>query len=228
MGGVPVGVGSPSVPGASSSEPRERAVVVDELALARAGITAVLRARGIDVVAQTRSGREAASAVVLESADLVVIGAPADVPVVDTVRRIARLRPVPAMIVLLPPAHEHELRYLLALGAAGVALRSGDVDELGSVVDAVMKGDRLVASGLHGALAGAVRPPPGDDDDLLTSREREVLALVAEGRSNREIASALSVTLATVKSHLVRIYAKLEASNRNEALGRAVARGLLR
>ena len=55
-----------------------------------------------------------------------------------------------------------------------------------------------------------------------------MLACLAQGRSNREIAAALSVTLATVKSHLVRIYAKLEAGNRNEALGRAVALGLLR
>jgi len=56
---------------------------------------------------------------------------------------------------------------------------------------------------------------------------REVLACLAQGRSNREIAAALSVTLATVKSHLVRIYTKLEASNRNEALGRALALGML-
>ena len=54
-----------------------------------------------------------------------------------------------------------------------------------------------------------------------------MLACLAQGCSNREIAATLSVTLATVKSHLVRIYAKLEASNRNEALGRAVALGIL-
>jgi ATP/maltotriose-dependent transcriptional regulator MalT len=65
-------------------------------------------------------------------------------------------------------------------------------------------------------------------DELLTAREREVLVLLAEGRSNRDIAVDLSVTLATVKSHLVRIYAKLDAKNRNEALGRAVALGVLR
>ena len=55
-----------------------------------------------------------------------------------------------------------------------------------------------------------------------------MLACLAQGLANREIATTLSVTLATVKSHLVRIYAKLEAGNRNEALGRAVALGLLR
>ena len=96
------------------------------------------------------------------------------------------------------------------------------------VVDAARKGDRTSSPALHGALSGAVALPALDDRtaEVLTSREREVLVLLAEGRSNREIAAALSVTLATVKSHLVRIYAKLEASNRNEALARAVVLGL--
>jgi ATP/maltotriose-dependent transcriptional regulator MalT len=82
---------------------------------------------------------------------------------------------------------------------------------------------------LHGALTGQVRLRPLADrqEELLSAREREVLVLLAEGRTNREIAASLSVTLATVKSHLVRIYAKLEASNRNECLGRAVSLGLL-
>ena len=57
---------------------------------------------------------------------------------------------------------------------------------------------------------------------MLSPREREVLVLLAEGRSNREIASAMTVTVATVKTHLVHIYAKLGAGNRNEALGRAL------
>lgn len=206
------------------------AIVVDELALVRAGITGVLEARGIDVVAQTRSGRELVSLATIEHPDLVVVGAPADLDVADVVRRLVRLRPHPEIVVLLPPAHEHVVRYLLALGASGIALRTVDPEELGTVVDAAGKGDRYVAPALHHALSGAVALPALDDrvDDVLTSREREVLVLLAEGRSNREIAGALSVTLATVKSHLVRIYAKLEASNRNEALGRAVALGLLR
>jgi LuxR family maltose regulon positive regulatory protein len=74
-----------------------------------------------------------------------------------------------------------------------------------------------------------VRPRPLAErtPDVLSSREREVLVLLAEGRTNREIATSLSVTVATVKSHLVRIYSKLEAANRNEALGRAVSLGLL-
>jgi DNA-binding NarL/FixJ family response regulator len=206
------------------------AVVADELGLVRAGITAVLEGRGIDVIAQTRSGREVVSVATVDRPDLVVVGAPADLDVVDVSRRLVRLRPHPDIIVLLPPAHEHVVRYLLALGIAGIALRTVDAEELGAVVDAARKGGPYVAASLHHALAGAVALPALDERtaDVLTGREREVLVLLAEGRNNREIAAALSVTLATVKSHLVRIYSKLEAGNRNEALGRAVALGLIR
>jgi DNA-binding NarL/FixJ family response regulator len=209
---------------------RECAIVADELGLVRAGISGVLEARGIEVVAQTRSGRELVSLATMEHPDLVVLGAPADLDVADVVRRLVRLRPHPEIVVLLPPAQEHVVRYLLGLGAAGIGLRSIDVDELGVVVDAARKGDRFVAAALHGALSGAVALPALDERtvDVLTSREREVLVLLAEGRTNREIASELSVSLATVKSHLVRLYSKLEVSNRNEALGKAVALGLIR
>jgi DNA-binding NarL/FixJ family response regulator len=209
---------------------RECAIVADELGLVRTGITAVLEARGIEVVAETRSGRELVSLATVDHPDLVVVGAPADLSVEDVVTRLVRLRPHPAIVVLLPPAHEHVVRYLLALGASGVALRTIDADELGVVVDAARKGGRHVASALHHALSGAVALPALDDRtaEVLTAREREVLVLLAEGRTNREIAAALSVTLATVKSHLVRIYAKLEANNRNVALGKAVALGLIR
>ncbi|HEY5172697.1 MAG TPA: response regulator transcription factor [Acidimicrobiia bacterium] len=206
------------------------AIVADELALVRAGITVVLEARGIDVVAQTRSGRELVRLATMERPALVVVGPPADLDVTGVVRRLVRLRPHPQIVVLLPPAHEHAVRYLLALGVAGIALRTVDADELGVVVDAARKGERHVVAGLHRALSGAVGLPALDDrtDDVLTAREREVLVLLAEGGTNREIAGALCVTLATVKSHLVRIYTKLDAGNRNEALGRAVALGLLR
>jgi DNA-binding NarL/FixJ family response regulator len=206
------------------------AVVADELALVRAGIAAVCEARGVEVIAQTRSGKDLVTVAAVDRPDLVVLGAPADLPVADVVRRLAKLRPQPTTVVLLPPGHEHQVGYLLALGARAIVLRAVDVDELGAAIDAVRKGNQYVASALHGALTGAVKLPPlaEQTDDVLTAREREVLVLLAEGRTNREIAGALSVTLATVKSHLVRIYAKLEANNRNEALGRAVSLGLLR
>ena len=109
-----------------------------------------------------------------------------------------------------------------------MALRAGSAEDLAAVIGSALKGEQHVVAALQSALASAdglrLTEPA---NDVLSSREREVLACLAQGRSNREIATALSVTLATVKSHLVRIYAKLEASNRNEAINRAVVLGLL-
>lgn len=208
----------------------QRALVADELALARLGVISVLHAQGVDVIAETHSGREAVSVASIERPDLVVIGLPADLSVADTVRRCSKLRPMPALVVLLGTGDEHLVGYLVALGTHGIALRSGSAEDLAAVIGSALKREHHVVAGLHGALAGAVRPRPlGEQpNELLSAREREVLACLAQGRSNREIAEVLSVTLATVKSHLVRIYAKLEAGNRNEALSRAVALGLLR
>ena len=208
----------------------DAAIVVDELALDRAGIASVCTTRGIDIAAATRSGRDAVSFASVERPDLVVVGAPADLSAVDVVRRLVRLRPQPAIVVLLSPAQESTVSYFLALGVRAIGLRSTEPDELGELVDAARKGGQHVVPALHAALTGAVKLAPlaDRDDELLSAREREVLVLLAEGRTNREIAAALSITVATVKSHLVRIYGKLEASNRNEALGRAVSLGLLR
>ena len=207
------------------------ALVVDEMALVRTGITAVLHDRGIEAVTETRSAKEAVSLATFDHPDVVICGVPADVPPADTVRRLAALRPRPAIVALLPPANDHQVAYAVALGARGVTLRTAEAEEVGDAIDAAMKETTgaYVAPALQAALRGAVKPPPLADraDPLLSAREREVLVLLAQGRNNREIASALSVTLATAKSHLVRIYAKLDAKNRNEALGRAVELGLL-
>ena len=208
----------------------QRAIVGDELELARLGVSAVLRAQGLEVVAETHSGRELASVAAFEQPDLVVVGQPADLTLVDTVRRVLRVRPRPPVVALVAAGQEDVVGMLVALGTRGIALRSGSADELAVVFASVLKGEPYVVPALHPALAGAVKPRPLAErtTELLSTREREVLACLAQGRSNREIAEALSVTLATVKSHLARIYAKLGASNRNDCLGRAVSLGLLR
>lgn len=208
----------------------QRAIVADELELARLGVTAVLRAQGLDVIAETHSGRELASVAAFEQPDLVVVGQPADLTLIDTVRRVMRVRPAPPVVALLASGQEHLVAGLVAMGTRGLALRAGSADELAVVIASVLKGEPYIVPGLQSALAGAVKPRPLDErtPELLSTREREVLACLAQGRSNREIAAALSVTLATVKSHLVRIYAKLGATNRNECLGRAVSLGLLK
>jgi DNA-binding NarL/FixJ family response regulator len=206
-----------------------RAIVVDELALMRLGVTAVLEPLGIDVVAETHSGRELVSLTAVEQPELVVIGTPADLPLVDVVERLRRRT---MMVGLVTRASEQDVGLLVALGIDGIALRNGRTEELATVVERVCKGEKVVVPALLPALAGRLRlrtqtDGEGGEHVPLTFREREVLAFLAEGRTNREIAGALSVSVATIKSHLVHIYDKLGAANRNEAIGRAVAAGLL-
>jgi DNA-binding NarL/FixJ family response regulator len=204
------------------------AVVVDELALVRAGIVATLRDRGFDVLAETHAAREAVRLLGIDPGALVVLGTPADLTLGEAAKRVCSLRPSPRVVALVPPAPDRLVGYLVAVGVGAVVPRTTPVDDLAAAFDAVVKGVPHVADGLLGALSGTVRPVFGDaSDPMLSPREREVLVLLAEGRSNREIASTMAVTVATVKTHLVHVYAKLGAGNRNEALGRALSLGLL-
>jgi len=212
-------------------ETEPTAVVVDDVALVRLGVCAVLEPLGITVAAETAAGRDVPRLVTDHHADLVVIGSVADVVGVDLVRRIREVAPTICIVALLPRTRRDELSALLSLDVDALVVRTISTEEFAVTVDRARGGERVVSPALLSALVGAVAPTepaePDPEDPALTVREREVLALLAEGRSNREIAGALYVTLATVKTHLAHIYGKLGARNRNEALGRAVSLGLL-
>jgi DNA-binding NarL/FixJ family response regulator len=208
---------------------RRTAVVADELALVRLGLASVLGEVGVDVVAETPGGREAAELLRLHDAEVVVIGAPSDMPVAAAVRRARASGAAAKIIALLGAGQIGTVAAVVEAGADGVTLRGAATVDLVAAMGEVLAGRRhvsaVLSSGLVGQLESVVAPESGND--LLTYREREVLALLAGGATNREIASTLSVTIATVKSHLVHVYAKLEVRNRQEALSRAVGLGLL-
>ncbi|MDQ1466169.1 MAG: hypothetical protein QOH10_584 [Actinomycetota bacterium] len=210
---------------------RRSAVVVDELALVRLGLATLLRALEVDVVAESPGGREGVELVQMHEPRLVVIGAPADMPAVEAVRRARAALDRAVIFALLGVGQVGSVAAVLDAGSDGVALRGAPPDDLVQALGAVLAGQRHVAPMLSAGLVGKLEPAVPDagerGHDLLTYREREVLALLAGGATNREIATTLSVTVATVKSHLVHVYAKLEVRNRNDALSRAVALGLL-
>ncbi|HZR14034.1 MAG TPA: response regulator transcription factor [Acidimicrobiia bacterium] len=211
------------------SEREHRAVVADDVALLRLGIAAVLEPLGFDIVAESSLGRPVPKLAEDGAVDLVVLGAVADLPLAEIVKRCKQVPEPPLVLVLVPRTHRDELGALLSYDANGLVVRNLPTEELALSVERVMKGERVVAPALLSTLVGAMGPVNDEavDESSLTVREREVLALLAEGQSNREIASSLYVSLPTVKTHLAHIYAKLGAKNRNEALGRAVALGLL-
>ena len=198
-------------------------VVADVVPLVRTGLSALLADAGYRVVAREGSARDVAKAVVEHGPALVVVGVVNDLTVQELARQVREGAAGVRLVVLLNRAPRDTLAELLAVDVDGLLARAIDPDALMVAIDRVMGGERYIDPQL---LAGDV-----PDEDLeptsLTAREREVLGLLATGSSNREIASALFVSLPTVKTHLAHIYEKLEARNRNEALGRAMSLGLL-
>jgi DNA-binding NarL/FixJ family response regulator len=204
------------------------AVIVDQWELVTLGISAVLAEHGIVTVATTADARLGVRAAREHRVDVLVLGATAQGSPVDTAHHAVRLTPRPAVVALVSGADHAELGQLIAEGVDALLVRSASSDELGEAISRIRKGERYVAPALLSSLVGAVAPVLDADGDMaLTSRERDVLACLAQGRTNRQIATDLFVGVETVKSHLSRLYAKLEATNRHDAVARALAAGLL-
>jgi DNA-binding NarL/FixJ family response regulator len=200
-------------------------VVVDATPMLRAGIAGTLRADGFEIAGETAAATEVVELVARHQAAFTVIGTMPDAPVVELVRRLRAQPEPPRIVILLGRVAPEAIAELLSLEVAGMVPRSIDAAGLVSVVRRALAGERVVDPGILVSESATEAEP--EIASSLTDREREVLVLLAEGHSNREIASSLYVSLPTVKTHLAHIYAKLGAKNRNEALGRAVAGGLL-
>jgi DNA-binding NarL/FixJ family response regulator len=204
----------------------EAAVVVDQWALVRLGITAVLGTVGMDVVAEEASARDGLLRARTLEPSLLVLGATSDLSMAEAVGQARQLPVRPRVLLLVSALAPADLSELMALGPEGVLVRSAGADELRDAVERLRAGERVVAPALVGAVMDGLQTGEADAGPL-TTKELEVLAKLAEGRSNQQIAEVLFVTPATVKTHLSHIYAKLGVANRREALARAVALGLL-
>ncbi len=209
-----------------------KVVVVDPLPLFRAGAVAALTAGGVPVVGEAIDLDKGIELVRAERASVLLLGGASIEEVIDAVGAV----PSCAVVVLLAQPSRSELVELLGTGIAGFALRSLTAEELVATVAAAAQGrapagGRAVEPVFVPLLVGFAQPeaPPDSSNGgpVLTLKEREILAQLARGASNKAIAEALFVTPATVKTHLAHIYAKLGARSRHEALTQAFATGIL-
>lgn len=212
----------------------QTAVVADEWPLVRLGIAQALRARGVAVVAEVDQGLVALSKARAGAVTYLILGAVRDAPIADVVARASAEESGLQVIVLLDQATREVLGAVAGAGARALLVRSVSPEELGTSLDRVDRGERVVSPALLPLLVGQFEAiadgegrTAGTTVGGLTRREIEVLARLAAGGSNREIAEALYVTEATVKTHLAHIYGKLGVVDRQAALARAVALGLL-
>jgi DNA-binding NarL/FixJ family response regulator len=139
---------------------------------------------------------------------------------VEATARITSRSPAPAVLVVTMVDDDDTVVAALRAGARGYVLKGAPGEEIVAAVRAVAAGGAVFGAGVAGqvlALTGESRTSAAADDDDLTERERQVLALVAEGMSNAQIARRLDLSLKTVQNYVSRILDKLQVSDRTQA-----------
>ncbi len=209
--------------------PPTRLMVVDDHDLARSGLIAILgSADDLEVVAEAKTGREAIDLARTALPDVVLMDVRMpDMDGLEATRRIKDERPRTAVIIVTSHESPEYLRQAVDAGAAGYLLKDVTRERLVDAVRDVAGGGSFIErQTLRGVLTHVRTNRHGHAPQALTKREREILALVAEGLSNREIAERLVLSPETVKSHVAAILSKLDLSDRTQAAVYAVRNGL--
>ncbi|MFE5032029.1 response regulator [Streptomyces sp. 900105755] len=215
-----------------------RVVIADDQQMVRQGFTVLLNAQpGIEVVGQAVDGLDAVAKVAELTPDVVLmdIRMP-ELGGIEATRRIAGAHPHIKVLVLTTFDLDEYVYEALRSGASGFLLKDASADKLAEAVRVVAAGDALLAPGITRRLitqfsqldGGGVRAPLKARIADLTERETEVLALIAQGLSNAEIAARLVVAEQTVKTHVSRILVKLGLRDRTQAAVFAYESGLVR
>ncbi|WP_020076921.1 response regulator transcription factor [Cryocola sp. 340MFSha3.1] len=216
-----------------TGEARIRVAVADDQAIIRDGLVTVLGLLpDIEVVGEAADGEEAVALAVAAHPDVLLMDL--RMPVLDGAGATARVRevaPETAVLILTTYADDESIVGALRAGARGYLTKDAGRAELAAAVRAVASGQTTLApevgARVIGALTGAAPAPVAEVDAAgallarfpsLTRREAEVLALIGDGLSNAEIARSLFVSVATVKTHINAIFAKLAVRDRAQAI----------
>lgn len=204
-----------------------RILVADDHAILRAGLRALLEQRpDAEVVAEAATVAEAVALATGLRPDVVLMDlrfAGSERTGVDATREIRALVDPPAVLVLTSYDTDHEILRAVEAGASGYLLKDTPPDELWAGIVAAAAGETALSPRVANRLMTRLATP----SSRLTPRELEVLAAVARGLSNREVARELFLSEATVKSHLVQVFDKLGVRSRTAAVAQARARGMI-
>uniref|UniRef100_A0A942SXW6 Response regulator transcription factor n=1 Tax=Neobacillus citreus TaxID=2833578 RepID=A0A942SXW6_9BACI len=204
-----------------------RLVIADDHPVVRAGLHALLDgADDIDVVGEAATPDEAAALASSLNPDLVLMDLQfgQEHTGADATRQIRAAEAAPYVLVLTNYDSDGDILSAVEAGASGYLLKDAPPDELLAAVRAAAAGESALAPAVAGRLMARMRAPQVS----LSVREIEVLRLVANGASNTDVAAQLHITDATVKSHLVHVFSKLNVSSRTAAVSEARALGILR
>ena len=211
---------------------KTRLMIVDDHEVVRMGLRAALEVEpDFAVVAEAANGREAIEKAKAHQPDIVLMDVRMEgMGGIEACREIRSELPETKVLMLTSFAEEETVVAALLAGAAGYVLKNVARARLLEALRSVARGETLLDSkvtrGVVDKLIGA-HAQASDEDDELTAREREVLVLVAQGATNKEIAAKLVVSDNTARNHVSHILAKLGFSRRSEAAAYAVKKGLV-
>lgn len=207
-----------------------RVLVVDDHPVVRNGLTGMFNgAPDFEVVGEAANGTEAVTLAGALAPDVILMDL--RMPELDGVSAIKALASAGSrarVLVLTTYDTDREVLSAIEAGATGYLLKDAPPMELFRAVRAAARGEAVLSPSVATLVVGQVRAPALADPDPISQRELEVLELVARGATNREAAAQLFISEATVKSHLVHVYAKLGVGDRAAAVAVAYDRGLLR
>jgi DNA-binding NarL/FixJ family response regulator len=210
-----------------------RLVLADDHALVRAGFRSLLEAlAGVQVVGEAADGREALRLIGELRPDLALIDiAMPGLNGLEVVGRVAKEHPRTRVIVVSMHAQDEYVRRALVAGAAGYMLKHADGRELEMAIRSVAAGETWLSPSVSKKVVAAysenARGGAGDPLELLTGRQREILQLIAEGHSRKEIAQRLQLSVKTVENHRAQLVERLGKRSTAELVRWAIQHGIV-
>jgi DNA-binding NarL/FixJ family response regulator len=206
-----------------------RVLLADDHAIVRQGLKLILAAQpDFEVVGEAANGREAADLADKLKPDIVLMDV--QMPELNGIEATRRMVTANSRIkVLVLSMHKEALyvREVLKAGARGYILKDAIDTELLSAMRSVARGDGYISPAVSGALLSDYRQQSSNPLDTLSTREREVLQLIAEGKTNKEVATKLNLSVYTVDSHRGKIMEKLNLHSAGELVRFAIKNGLV-
>jgi DNA-binding NarL/FixJ family response regulator len=214
---------------ASNSNKKTQILLADDHSILRKGVRMLLESQlDMEVVGEAKTGREAIDEAVRLKPDVVVMDVSMpELNGIEGTRQICAQLAQTQVLALSMHRDSVYVREILRAGARGYLLKESDDEDLLKAVRAVARGEAYLSPAISDAVLTDYRRHVSNPVDLLTSREREILTMIADGKTNKDIANALNLSVYTVESHRGSVMDKLNLHNTGDIVRFALRNGLI-